>query len=68
MKLDESKDVEITITVSQKDRKLNISASVPDHAAGTVAMLVTELMVQYANTKLNECMNDDQSIQVVKAN
>lgn len=67
MKPDDTKDVEITITVTQRNRKLNISAAVPDHAEGTVAMMITQIMIGVANEKMNEALGVDEPIQTSKA-
>lgn len=57
-------DVHITFTISETaEGKLNIAAEVPDHAAGTVALLLTEQLLQYAKDAMDTILDTDAPIQ-----
>ena len=52
-----SQDVSITITITETTTgKLGIAASVPDHASGSVALLLAEKMLHFGRDAMNSVL------------
>jgi hypothetical protein len=61
------KDVHITITVSETaDGKLSLFASVPDHATGTLALQLTDTIMEGAREILNKLLADNKKLERVE--
>lgn len=55
-------NTQITITISEHDGKLNISAGIPDGAENTVAAALAELLLSHAQTDMNKLLGVEQQV------